>query len=219
MFNFKDLLTRDLFAKSRAHDLLAKGQIHRGLMSAVKKRQWELILFYVDFRLKLPEGETRQRTAVADPNGGGRAELRSFLLGPPTQLSGPRAELRGLLFGLTAQLINLSKSASDARNPVPNIFKKSISTEVYAAFDALFQFCERLQIVAEGGVDPVRLQTELEQEAANLRQLLEATEEASAEMARLTLSAGRGKVADASDKFARLGWAARELTQFSRELE
>ena len=63
------------------------------------------------------------------------------------------------------------------------------------------------------------LEAELKQEAANLRQLLEATEEAAAEMARLTLSAGRWQVSEASDKFAKLGWAARELRQFNRQLD
>ncbi len=128
-------------------------------------------------------------------------------------------QLRTLLVALATQLVSLISSASNPRNPVPEVLKSSVSSEVRAAFEAFSQTCERLQIVAQQGVELARLKTELDQEAANLRQLLEATKEASAEMARLTLSAGRWQVSDASGKFAHLGWAARELTQFNRELD
>ena len=181
--------------------MLAQGETYKGLTSAAQGKQWQLIQNHIEWKLKLPDDVSISTTA---------AFQRSAPIHSP---------LRQLLVALATQLINLRKSADDARNPTPYALKKGIETEVRAAFDALFQTCERLEVVAQQGVDPARLQTELKQEAANLKQLLAATEEASAEMARLTLSAGRWKVSDSSGKFERLGWAARELTRFNRELD
>lgn len=181
--------------------MLAQGQTYKGLTSAAQAKQWQLIQNHIEWKLKLPDDTGISKTAQF-------------------QRSAPiHSALRLLLVALATQLVNLRKSADNERNPTPWALKKGIESEVRAAFDALFQTCERLEVVAQQGVDPSRLQGELEQEAANLRQLLQATEEASAEMARLTLSAGRWKVAESSDKFEKLGWAARELTRFNRELD
>ena len=181
--------------------MLASGETYKGLTSAAQGRQWEMIRNHIEWKLKLPDEYGKTHNS------------------PLNRANPTHSELRLLLVGLATQLINLSNSANDGRNPTPSALKRGIETEVRAAFDALFQTCERLEVVALQGVDPARLQAELEQEAANLRQLLEATEEASAEMARLTLSAGRWKVSDSSGKFEKLGWAARELTQFNREID
>ena len=181
--------------------MLAQGETYKGLTSAAQSKQLQLIENHIEWKLKLPDDV-------------GIAQTAQFRRNAPIH-----SELRVLLVALATQLINLRKSADDARNPTPYALKKGIETEVRAAFDALFQTCERPEVVAQQGVDPSRLQTELKQEAANLRQLLQATEEASAEMARLTLSAGRWKVSDSSGKFEKLGWAARELTRFNRELD
>lgn len=170
-------------------------------MEAVENRQWQVVQTHIEWTLQLPDDY-------------GAAQSEEIRRANPTH-----SQLRLLLLGLSSQLIALSRSATDNRNPTPEALKRSISLEVLAAFDALFQTCERLEVVAQQGVDPARLQTELQQEALNLKHLLEATEEAAAEMARLTLSAGRWKVSDASSKFEKLGWAARELTQFNREIE
>ena len=181
--------------------MLAQGQTYKGLTSAAASKQWPLIQNHIEWKLKLPDDRGIHKTAQF-------------------QRSAPiHSELRLLLVALATQLINLRKSADDERNPTPFALKKGIEIEVRAAFDALFQTCQRLEVVAQQGVDPARLQSELKQEATNLKQLLQATEEASAEMARLTLSAGRWKVEDSSNKFAQLGWAARELTRFNRELD
>ena len=181
--------------------MLAQGETYKGLTSAAQSKQWQLIQNHIEWKLKLPDDMGISKTAQF-------------------QRSAPiHSKLRLLLVALATQLINLRQSADNERNPTPYALKKGIESEVRAAFDALFQTCERLEIVAQQGVAPERLQSELEQEAANLRQLLQATEEASAEMARLTLSAGRWKVADSSGKFEKLGWAARELTRFNRELD
>ena len=181
--------------------MLSQGETHKGLMSALAGRQWQMIQTHIEWKLQLPDDY-------------GAARIESVRRANPVH-----SELRLLLMGLANQLIALSKSTSDARNPTPAALKNNILSEVTAAFDALFQTCQRLEIVAQQGVNPARLEKELAQEAANLTQLLQATEDASAEMARLTLSAGRWKVSDASDKFEHLGWAARELTQFNRQLD
>ena len=182
--------------------MLSSGDTYRGLKSAIAAKQWQVVQTHIAWQLQLPDDHRDAH-------------------GAPTDRTNPvvHSELRLLLIGLANQLIALSKSACDARSPAPAPLKQSILREADAAFDALAQTCERLEVVAAQGVDPARLQTELAQEAANLRQLLDATEDAAAEMARLTLSAGRWKVADASSKFERLGWAARELTQLGRELD
>ena len=189
MFSFLDSF-------KSAYDLLEEGKIHRGLVAAFQKRQWKTVLTHIEWTLKLPGEVTATERSKRE-----------------------HSRLRTLLLRLATQLINLSTSASDARNPVPDALKNSVQSEVSVAYEALAQTCQRLEIVAQQGVDPARLEKELEQEAVNLTQLLEATEDAAAEMARLTLSAGRWQVTDASDKFERLGWAARELTQFNRQME
>ena len=171
--------------------LLERGEIYRGLARALESKRYDLITIYIEWKLKLPEPDTMH----------------------------DQSRLRILLRGLATQLVNLSISSADARNTVNPILKNSLAREVGAAFDALFQTCERLAVVSQLGVSPQHLGRELEQERAILEKLLEATEAAAAEMARLMLSAGRFPVEDASDKFAQLGWAARELTQFNRELE
>ncbi len=181
--------------------MLSQGETYKGLKSAIAGQQWQMVQTYIEWQLQLPD------------------DYRATKGAPVNRANPVHSELRLLLIGLANQLIALSKSACDARSPAPAPLKQSILREADAAFDALAQTCERLEVVAAQGVDPARLQTELAQEAANLRQLLEATEDAAAEMARLTLSAGRWKVSDASSKFARLGHAARELTQFNRELD
>ena len=185
----------------KSTQMLSNGETYKGLKRAIAARQWQIVQTHIEWQLQLPD------------------DYRATENGPLNRNSPVHSELRLLLIGLTNQLVALSKSASDARSPVPAPLKQSILREADAAFDALAQTCERLEVVAAQGVDPARLQTELAQEAANLRQLLDATEDAAAEMARLTLSAGRWKVSDASSKFERLGWAARELTRFNRELD
>lgn len=181
--------------------MLAHGETYKGLKSAIAGKQWQMVQTHIEWKLQLPDDYHPTQSAAVN------------------RANPVHSELRLLLIGLTNQLIALSKSASDARSPVPSPLKQSILREADAAFDALAQTCERLEVVAVQGVDPARLRDELAQEAANLRQLLEATEDAAAEMAKLTLSAGRWKVSDSSSKFERLGWAARELTQFNRELD
>lgn len=204
--------------------MLARGETHGGLTSAVESKQWQTILTHIEWKLQLPDDYGVAKTDAVRRERINAIESLAARQDAQSEVAVRRAnpthsELRLLLLALANQLVALAKSADDGRNPTPAPLKKSISIEVRAAFDALFQTCERLEVVAQQGVDPARLQTELQQEAANLRQLLDATEEAAAEMARLTLSAGRWKVSDSSGKFERLGWAARELTQINRELD
>ena len=216
-------LSTMFFRLKKSSQMLARGETHSGLTSAVEAKQWQTILTHIEWQLQLPDDYGATKTDAARREHISAIEslvARQDAQKETVQRANPtHSELRLLLMGLANQLVALARSADDGRNPTPAPLKKSISLEVRAAFDALFQTCERLEVVAQQGVDPARLQLELAQEAANLRQLLDATEEAAAEMARLTLSAGRWKVADSSDKFEKLGWAARELTQINRELE
>ena len=121
--------------------MLARGETHKGLMSAFKKQQWEIVLRHVEWKLRLPDDYTPTRRA------------------PINRSSPTHSPLRLLLVGLVNQLVALSKSASDKRNPTPQVLKNSIAAEVHAAFDALAQTCERLEVVAGQGVDPARLGT------------------------------------------------------------
>ncbi len=130
----------------------------------------------------------------------------------------PDESLRPLIVSATDKLIALGDSLGP-RNPIPELLQTQAGEQIVAAFDALFYACARLSIVAGQGVDAAALRAELEAENANLRQLLEATEAASIELARLTLLAGDGQLPATSQQFGQLGWAAGELRRLNRQLE
>ena len=141
--------------------------------------------------------------------------LRPYL---KRDLALPDENLRPIILGATEKLIALNNSLGP-RNPIPEVLQKSARQQISAAFDALFFACARLSIVAGQGVNVEALRAELEAENANLRQLLEATEAASIELARLTLLSGAGQMPQTSQQFGQLGWAAGELRRLNRQLE
>ena len=126
------------------------------------------------------------------------------------QLALPDANLRPLLSKAAQRLIDL-QNALGPENPLPAPLRQSAQTQINAAFDALFHACGRLSIVGHQRLDAESLRPEIELESANLRQLLQATEAASVELARLTLLSGRDKAPAVSAQFGQLGWAAGEL--------
>ena len=130
----------------------------------------------------------------------------------------PDENLRPIILNATEKLIALNDSLGP-RNPIPEILQQSARAQISAAFDALFFACARLSIVAGQGVNAQSLRAELEAESANLRQLVQATEAASVELARLTLSAGETQMPASSQQFGQLGWAAGELRRLNRQLE
>lgn len=128
------------------------------------------------------------------------------------QLALPDPDLRPLLANTAQQLINL-QGALGPENPLPASLRETAQTQINAAFDALFHACGRLSIVGKQGVAAEALRDEIGLEAANLQQLLDATQAASVELARLTMLSGRDKAATVSAQFGQLGWAAGELRQ------
>lgn len=131
----------------------------------------------------------------------------------------PDEKLRVLILNLVSQLSKLESGVSNPRNPAPEILKQEVAKEVFSAFDALWHTCQRLHMVAQQGINFQSLRAELEDERQGLEQLSEATEDASVELAKLTLSAGQQQVVTAGQKFARLGWAAQELRKIDRQLD
>ena len=144
-----------------------------------------------------------------------RHVLRPYL---KRDLKLPDEDLRPIIVGATEKLIALNNSLGP-RNPIPQPLQQSAREQIGAAFDALFFACARLSIVAGQGVNVESLRAELEAESANLRQLVAATEAASVELARLTLSAGEAQMPASSQQFGQLGWAAGELRRLNRQLE
>ena len=134
------------------------------------------------------------------------------------ELALPDETLRPLILSASEKLIALGDSLGP-RNPIPEILQQQAREQIIAAFDALFHACARLSIVAGQRVSAASLRAELEAESANLRQLLEATEAASVELARLTLLAGNEQMPTTSQQFGQLGWAAGELGRLNRQLE
>ena len=126
------------------------------------------------------------------------------------QLALPDASLRPLLARAAQRLIDL-QTALGPENPLPAPLRQTAQTQINAAFDALFHACGRLSIVGKQGISADALRPEIELEIASLQQLLEATEAASVELARLTLLSGRDKAPAVSAQFGQLGWAAGEL--------
>ena len=126
------------------------------------------------------------------------------------QLTLPDPALRPLLTKAAQRLIDL-QTALGPENPLPAPLRKNAQEQTNAAFDALFHACGRLSIVGKQRIDAASLRPEIEVESANLRQLLEATEAASVELARLTMLSGRDKAPSVSRQFGQLGWAAGEL--------
>ena len=122
----------------------------------------------------------------------------------------PDPDLRPLLSQAAQRLIDL-QSALGPENPLPAPLRQTAQEQLNAAFDALFHACGRLSIVGKQRIDAEALRPEIEVESANLRQLLEATEAASVELARLTMLSGRDKAPAVSRQFGQLGWAAGEL--------
>lgn len=127
-----------------------------------------------------------------------------------TQLALPDPTLRPLLATAAQRLIDL-QTALGPENPLPAPLREGAQAQINAAFDALFHACGRLSIVGKQRIHADALRPEIELEAANLQQLLEATEAASVELARLTMLSGRDKAPAVSAQFGQLGWAAGEL--------
>ncbi len=127
-----------------------------------------------------------------------------------TQLALPDSSLRPLLSRAAQRLIDL-QNALGPENPLPAPLRETAQIQINAAFDALFYACARLSIVGKQRISAHDLRPEIELEAANLQQLLEATEAASVELARLTMLSGRDKAPAVSAQFGQLGWAAGEL--------
>ena len=126
------------------------------------------------------------------------------------QLALPDPALRPLLSSAAQKLIDL-QSALGPENPLPAPLRQTAQIQINAAFDALFHACGRLSIVGKQRVAADALREEIELEIANLQQLLQATEAASVELARLTMLSGRDKAPAVSAQFGQLGWAAGEL--------
>ena len=126
------------------------------------------------------------------------------------QLALPDPQLRPLLTRAAQSLIDL-QGALGPENPLPAPLRQSAQLQINAAFDALFHACGRLSIVGKQRISAEILRPEIEIEAANLQQLLDATEAASIELARLTMLSGRDKAPAVSAQFGQLGWAAGEL--------
>ena len=126
------------------------------------------------------------------------------------QLALPDPGLRPHLARAAQRLIDL-QTALGPENPLPAPLRETAQTQINAAFDALFHACGRLSIVGRQGIPADALRPEIELEIANLKQLLEATEAASVELARLTLLSHRDKAPAVSAQFGQLGWAAGEL--------
>lgn len=126
------------------------------------------------------------------------------------KLALPDPNLRPLLATAAQRLIEL-QSALGPENPLPAPLREGAQTQINAAFDALFHACGRLSIVGRQRISPDALRPEIELEIANLQQLLQATEAASVELARLTLLSHRDKAPAVSAQFGQLGWAAGEL--------
>ena len=127
-----------------------------------------------------------------------------------SQLALPDSSLRPLLSKTARRLIDL-QTALGPENPLPAPLRETAQTQINAAFDALFHACARLSIVGKQRIHAESLRPEIALEAANLQQLLEATEAASVELARLTMLSHRDKAPAVSAQFGQLGWAAREL--------
>ena len=130
----------------------------------------------------------------------------------------PDEALRPIIVGGAEKLISLGNSLGP-RNPIPELLQTQAQEQIITAFDALFYACARLSIVAKQGVDAGAIAPELASETANLRQLVEATQAASIELARLTLLVGNGQIPETSQQFGQLGWAAGELRRLNRQLE
>ena len=126
------------------------------------------------------------------------------------QLALPDPNLRPLLTQAAQRLIDL-QNALGPENPLPAPLRQTAQTQINAAFDALFHACGRLSIVGKQRVAADALREEIELEAANLQQLLQATEAASVELARLTMLSGHDKAPAVSAQLGQLGWAAGEL--------
>lgn len=134
------------------------------------------------------------------------------------ELALPDESLRPLITAAIEQLIAL-QNALGQNNPIPAALQNQAQTGINTAFDAIYGTCARLSIVAKQGLSVESLRPELEREAAKLRQLSQATQAASVELARLTLLSGNEQVPATSQEFGQLGWAAGELRQLERELE
>ena len=126
------------------------------------------------------------------------------------KLALPDPDLRPLLTQAAQRLIEL-QSALGPENPLPAPLRHNAQTQINAAFDALFHACGRLSIVGNQRIDAEELRPEIELEIANLQQLLQATQAASVELARLTMLSHRDKAPAVSAQFGQLGWAAGEL--------
>ena len=122
----------------------------------------------------------------------------------------PDPNLRPLLATAAQRLIDL-QSALGPESPLPAPLREGAQVQINAAFDALFHACGRLSIVGNQRIHADALRPEIELETANLQQLVEATEAASVELARLTMLSGRDKAPAVSAQFGQLGWAAGEL--------
>ena len=122
----------------------------------------------------------------------------------------PDPALRPHLTLAAQRLIDL-QNALGPENPLPVPLRHNAQTQINAAFDALFHACGRLSIVGNQRINADELRPEIELEIANLQQLLQATEAASIELARLTMLSHRDKAPAVSAQFGQLGWAAGEL--------
>lgn len=122
----------------------------------------------------------------------------------------PDPNLRPLLTTAAQRLIDL-QNALGPENPLPAPLRHNAQAQINAAFDALFHACGRLSIVGNQRINADELRPEIELEIANLQQLLQATEAASVELARLTMLSHRDKAPAVSAQFGQLGWAAGEL--------
>ena len=127
-----------------------------------------------------------------------------------SKLALPDPNLRPLLATAAQRLIDL-QTALGPENPLPAPLREGAQAQISAAFDALFHACGRLSIVGNQRIHADALRPEIELEIANLQQLLQATEAASVELARLTMLSGRDKAPAVSAQFGQLGWAAGEL--------
>lgn len=131
----------------------------------------------------------------------------------------PDENLRPRVVETVLQVRALHTAAQDMSPAMPEPLREHIAKEANAALDALWLTCHRLSVAARLEVDATLLQTELETERTHLRQLYKATETAKLELARLNLAGGQQPIAEATERFSQLSWAAQELRRLDDTLK
>jgi hypothetical protein len=130
----------------------------------------------------------------------------------------PEPRIRMDIAGAAKELLTLRSLASDTGYPrLPLVLRESLRDETNASLAALWQICQHMAVLKEQKLPREELEKRLAPIRDQIHRLVESTNAARAEIARLTLGKFDAEETDVAEPIERLKWQISELRKIESD--